>query len=129
MGGEHRQLTAQDEARHVSYGLIYMKDELPRMPDPDRDRVEDFAFGAIDAISGRRPGTGFLSQMQIFEGTGADATAGLAEMTEKFQDAEFVASQPDPIRDHILPQLQRIGLITDRTAGKYRELGFELAGE
>ena len=119
-------LTANDEARHVSYGLIYMKDELPRMPDPDRDRVEDFAFAAVDAISGRRPGTGLLSQMRIFEDAGIDASEIVPKVIEKFQDADFIASQPDPVRDHVLPQLTRIGLITDRTASKYKELGFEL---
>jgi hypothetical protein len=118
-------LTADDEARHVSYGLIYMKDELPRMAEPERNRVEDFAFAAVDAISGRRPGTGFTSQMQIFEDAGVDMAAALSEATEKFQDPDFIASQPDPVRDHVLPQLQRIGLITDRTASKYRELGLE----
>jgi len=119
-------LTAQDEARHVSYGLIYMKDELPRMPEPDRDRVEDFAFAAVDAISGRRPGTGFVSQMAILNEAGVDPAAILPEIQTKFTDPEFIASQPDPIRDHVLPQLGRIGLITDRTAPKYRALGFEL---
>ncbi|MBW2243764.1 MAG: ferritin-like domain-containing protein [Deltaproteobacteria bacterium] len=120
------ELTAQDEARHVSYGLIYMKDELPRMPEPDRDRVEDFAFAAVDAISGRRPGTGFVSQMAILEQAGVDPAAVLPEIQTKFTDPEFIASQPDPIRDHVLPQLGRIGLITDRTASRYRELGFEV---
>ncbi len=118
-------LTAADEARHVSYGLIYMKDELPRMAEDDRNRVEDFAFAAVDAISGRRPGTGFVSQMSIFEDAKIDTTEALPEVMEKFQDPEFIASQPDPIRDHVLPQLHRIGLITDRTAEKYRGLGFE----
>ena len=119
-------LTAQDEARHVSYGLIYMKDEIPKMPDPDRERVEDFAFAAVDAISGRRPGTGFLSQLSIFGDVGLNVEDVMPEVIEKFQDPEFIASQPDPIRDYVLPQLTRIDLITDRTAGKYRELGLEV---
>ncbi|MBW2360602.1 MAG: ferritin-like domain-containing protein, partial [Deltaproteobacteria bacterium] len=34
-------LTSQDEARHVSYGLIYMKDAIPKMNEVDRDRLED----------------------------------------------------------------------------------------
>ncbi len=121
------ELTAQDEARHVSYGLIYMKDELPRLPDSDRHRIEDFAFAAVDALSGRRPGTGLLSQMAILDGTGVDKQVAIAEIVEKFADPVFVASQPDPIRDHVLPQLQRIGLISERTAPRYRELGFEIA--
>ncbi|MCP5065633.1 MAG: ferritin-like domain-containing protein [bacterium] len=119
-------LTADDEARHVSYGLIYMKDELPKMKDEDRNRVEDFAFAAVDAISGRRLGTGFTSQVSIIEDAGIDAASVLPGIMEKFGDPEFIASQPDAIRDHVLPQLQRIDLITDRTAHKYRELGFTL---
>ncbi|MBW2233219.1 MAG: ferritin-like domain-containing protein [Deltaproteobacteria bacterium] len=119
-------LTADDEARHVSYGLIYMKDELPRMKDEDRNRVEDFAFAAVDAISGRRAGTGFTSQLSIIEDAGLDAAIILPEVIQKFQDPEFIASQPDPIRDYVLPQLQRIDLITDRTAQQYRDLGFEV---
>ena len=119
-------LTADDEARHVSYGLIYMKDELPRMKDEDRNRVEDFAFAAVDAISGRRAGTGFTSQLAILEDSGIDAASVLPEVVAKFQDPEFLASQPDPIRDHVLPQLMRIDLITDRTADQYRGLGFEI---
>ncbi len=119
-------LTADDEARHVSYGLIYMKDELPRMKDEDRNRVEDFAFAAVDAISGRRPGTGFTSQLDILQDAGIDAATVLPQVVEKFSDPEFIASQPDPIRDHVLPQLARIDLITDRTAQKYRDLGFSV---
>jgi hypothetical protein len=119
-------LTADDEARHVSYGLIYMKDELPRMTDADRNRVEDFAFAAVDAISGRRPGTGFTSQLEILGDAGVDAATVLPEVIERFQDPEFIASQPDPIRDHVLPQLNRIDLITDRTAQNYRDLGFTI---
>ena len=48
----------------------------------------------------------------------------MPEVIEKFQDPEFIASQPDPIRNHVLPQLNRINLITDRTAQQYRDLGF-----
>lgn len=119
-------LTADDEARHISYGLIYMKDELPRMKDEDRNRVEDFAFAAVDAISGRRPGTGFTSQLDILQDAGIDVATVLPQVVEKFSDPEFIASQPDPIRDHVLPQLARIDLITDRTAQKYRDLGFSV---
>ncbi|MEB2345811.1 MAG: ferritin-like domain-containing protein [Deltaproteobacteria bacterium] len=119
-------LTSQDEARHVSYGLIYMKDELPRMPDRDRERVEDFAFAAVDALCGRRPGTGLLSQGAILAEVGADLGAAVTEIQAKIADAEFMASQPDPFRDYVMPQLTRLGIITDRTAPRYRELGFEV---
>ncbi len=120
------ELTAQDEARHVSYGLIYMSDELPRMPDPDRDRVEDFAYSAVEALSGRKPGTGMNSQADLFTEVGLKLADVAAEMMEKIRDPEFLAKQPDAFRDYVMPQLTRLGIITERTAPKYRELGFEV---
>jgi hypothetical protein len=120
------ELTAQDEARHVSYGLIYMKDELPRMPDPERERVEDFALAAIEALSGRRPGTGMTSQIDLFQEVGLDLGEVAAEMQQKMADPEFRDKQPDAFRDYVMPQLVRLGIISDRTAPRYRELGFEV---
>jgi hypothetical protein len=119
-------LTANDEARHVSYGLIYMKDELPRLADPDRDRIEDFAFAAVDALCGRRAGSGMATQLALLSEVAIDVSEALPEVLEKMQDAEFIARQPDPFRDHVVPQLQRIGIITERTASKYRDLKFEV---
>jgi hypothetical protein len=120
------ELTAQDEARHVSYGLIYMQDELPRMADADRDQIEDFAWTAVDLIGGsqaRAAGGGPL--LQILDEIGVDTAAAVKEMQEKF-DPQTLASQPSPVRDYVVPNLQRIGLITERTAANYRELGVEV---
>ena len=121
-------LTAQDEARHVSYGLIYMKDELPRMPDPDRERVEDFALAAVEALVGPRGGRGrgMPPQMALFADVGINVEEAVREIREKLSDPEFRARRPNVFRDYVIPQLQRIDLITDRTAPKYRELGFEV---
>ncbi len=41
-------------------------------------------------------------------------------------DPEFRAAMPNPFRDYVMPQLTRLGIITERTAPKYRELGFEV---
>jgi len=116
------ELTAQDEARHVSYGIIYMKDELPRMPEKDRDELEDFAFGAVSAMVGRQ-GVGGISTLGVLEEVGVDREVALAELREKFSDPAFRARQPSPFRDYVMPQLERLGIVTERTAPKYRELG------
>jgi hypothetical protein len=120
------ELTARDEARHVSYGLIYMKDELPRMPDPERERVEDFAYTAVELLSGRKPGTGFGSQLELMRQVGIDPAVAVAEIMEKIRDPKFLAAQPDAFRDYVMPQLTRLGIITERTAPKYRALGFQV---
>ena len=118
------ELTAQDEARHVSYGLIYMKEELPRMSEPDRDRVEDFALAGLQMLFGGRQAAG--GQMALYADLGIDVNAAGEEMRARFSDPKFRARQPNLFRDYVLPSLQRIDLITERTAPKYRELGFEL---
>jgi hypothetical protein len=121
------ELTAQDEARHVSYGLIYMKDELERMSEPDRDRIEDFAWTAVNLIGGREAvGTRAGPLFQMLGELGVDTGAALQEMQEKFGDPKLLAARPNPIRDYVIPNLQRINLITERTAPNYRELGIQL---
>ena len=47
-------------------------------------------------------------------------------MQTQLADPEFRARQPDAFRDYVMPQLARVGIISDRTAPKYKELGFEL---
>jgi hypothetical protein len=121
------ELTAQDEARHVSYGLIYMKHELPIMAPADRDRVEDFAIGAIEGLV-RPPGAkgGLGSQLDLYSDLGIDPVAAAEEMREKLADPAFREKRPNTFRDYVIPQIQRIDLITDRTADRYRKLGFEV---
>ncbi|MBW2233532.1 MAG: ferritin-like domain-containing protein [Deltaproteobacteria bacterium] len=118
------ELTAQDEARHVSYGLIYMKEELPRMDPAERDMVEDFALAGISLLASpdaqRQSG---VPMFEIFQEVGIDLEKAAAEMQERFSDPEARKSMPNPFRDYVYPQLMRINLITDRTAAAYEEMG------
>jgi hypothetical protein len=118
------QLTAQDEARHVSYGLIYMKDELPRMPDEDRERVEDFALATVRMMTGNQGMRGLGPQAALLQEAGIDLEQAAAELREKLSDPAFLARRPNTLRDYVMPQLQRLGIVTERTAPGYRELGF-----
>jgi len=118
------ELTAQDEARHVSYGLIYMKEELPRMSEDQRNQVEDFALGGVRLLADPAQQSAASSPLfQMFDEAGIDKEAAIQEMTAKFADPEFRASQPNAFRDYVYPQLDRIGLVTDRTKSAYVEMG------
>jgi hypothetical protein len=120
------ELTAQDEARHVSYGLIYMKDELPRMDQPERDRVEDFALTAVQLLADpARQADAAGPLMGILGEVGVDVNAARQELLEKFSDPEFRRAQPNPFREFVIPQLHRVGLITERTAPRYQEMELE----
>jgi len=123
------ELTADDEARHVSYGLIYMKEELPRMAQDDRERVEDFALGAVRVLATGRAGAGdgaMSSRAALYREMGIDFDAAMEEIREKDADPEFHASSPNMLTGYVVPQMQRVGLVTDRLAPQYRELGFEV---
>ncbi len=118
------ELTARDEARHVSFGLIYIKEELPKMSQPDRDELEDFALAAVRILAdpaNQAENSGPL--FEIFREVGIDMEVAMAELQEKFADPEFVAGQPNPFKDYVMPQLDRLGLITERTASGYRDMG------
>ena len=121
------ELTAQDEARHVSYGLIYMKDEIPKMNERDRDRLEDFAWTAMTLLATtpqlREGGQRANPMEEIFDGLGIDPKKAEDELASRYRDPEFVKAQPNPFRDYAYPQLERIGIITERTASKYQEAG------
>ena len=121
------ELTSQDEARHVSYGLIYMKDEIPKMNERDRDRLEDFAWTAMTLLAStpqNEDGMKWVDPVeQIYADLGIDPKKANDEIIARMSDPEAVRAQPNPFRDYAYPQLQRIGLITDRTISKYREVG------
>jgi hypothetical protein len=57
---------------------------------------------------------------------GIDPAEAAAEMRAKFADPEFQARRPNALRDYVIPQLQRLGLVNERTAPGYRELGFQV---
>ena len=113
--------------RHVSYGLIYMKEELGKMPEDERNKVEDFAIAGLKFIAPNRAG-GAGPMFEIFADLGIDMEAAVGEMQEKFRDPERRARmrQPNTFQDFLAPNLQRIGLITERTVDQYREFGLEL---
>ncbi|MBW2288990.1 MAG: ferritin-like domain-containing protein [Deltaproteobacteria bacterium] len=118
------ELTAQDEARHVSFGLIYMKEELPKMSEPERDELEDFALAALRIMCDpERQMETAEPLFDIFREVGIDMNVAMEEMQTKYADPEFVASQPNPFKMYAVPQLDRLGLITDRTAPAYRAMG------
>ncbi len=81
------ELTAQDEARHVSYGLIYMQEELPKMSEPDRDEVEDFALAAVRILADPTNQAETAEPLfKIFAEVGIDLEVAMQELQEKFTD-------------------------------------------
>jgi hypothetical protein len=60
---------------------------------------------------------------KIYTDLGIDPKKANDEILSRMSDPEALKAQPNPFRDYAYPQLERIGLITERTRSKYREVG------
>jgi hypothetical protein len=112
----------QDEGRHVNFGYFALRRAIPELGEAERQYLEDFALRACDAMYGRDERTGFMSIKQVYGELGlGDPDALYAEVlatsTTMKMFNRFLFSEV------LIPRLQRLGLISDRVAPRYREIG------
>jgi hypothetical protein len=111
----------QDEGRHVNFGYFALRRSIPNMDPARREYLEDFTFKACDLMYARDERTGFRSIKQVWNEMGWDGdkiwrdTVANSQTTKTFNSFLF--------RENLMPRLQRLGLISDRIAPRYREIG------
>ncbi|MGH7320857.1 MAG: ferritin-like domain-containing protein [Candidatus Rokuibacteriota bacterium] len=111
----------QDEGRHVNFGYFALKRAIPVMEPACRERLEDFALKACDAMYGRDERTGFRSIRTVWTEMGWDAeeiwrdTIDNSPTIKTFNRLLFTGV--------LIPRLQRLGLISPRGEPRYREIG------
>jgi hypothetical protein len=111
----------QDEGRHVNFGYFALRRAIPEMESSKREYLEDFCFRACDALYSRDERTGFQSIKTVWQEMGWDAdkiwrdSVANSQTTKHFNSFLFA--------DNLMPRLVRLGLISDRIAPRYREIG------
>ena len=122
----------KDEARHVGFGMLALRDAVTKLKGKDKKDLEDFAFTACDMMVTKvvdgQPKDGFLSGVQVFDEVGISISdievemhrnpawqQAENEMEKQFNSFLFV--------DTIIPCLRQIDLINDRTESWYQQLG------
>jgi hypothetical protein len=111
----------QDEGRHVNFGYFALRRAIPDMEPAKREYLEDFCFRACDMLYSRDERTGFQSIKTVWREMGWDAekiwrdTVANSVTTKHFNSFLF--------GENLMPRLVRLGLISDRIAPKYREIG------
>ncbi len=112
----------QDEGRHVNFGYFALRRSIPTLPEAKRQYLEDFALRASDAMYARDERTGFLSVKTAYGEMGfRDPDAIYTEvMTESVTMKMFNRML---FTDVLIPRFQRLGLISERVAPRYREIG------
>jgi len=111
----------QDEGRHVNFGYFALRRSIPTMDPSKRQALEDFCFRACDAMYARDERTGFSSIKSVWNEMGWDGekiwreTVQTSPTTKAFNSFLF--------QDNLMPRLVRLGLISERIAPAYRNVG------
>jgi hypothetical protein len=103
----------QDEARHVAFGRLALKDYYPELSDTERDEREDFVVEACHLMRNR-----FMAQ-EVWERLGLDIDKCVeftenSDMTREFRKMLF---------SRIVPTVKDIGLWGPKVQQAYVDLG------
>jgi 1,2-phenylacetyl-CoA epoxidase catalytic subunit len=103
----------QDEARHVAFGRLALRDYYPQLSDQERDEREEFVVEACHLMRNR-----FMAQ-EVWERMGLDVDRCMeyveeSEMTQEFRKMLF---------SRIVPTVKDIGLWGPKVRKAYEDLG------
>lgn len=107
----------QDEARHAAFGVLTMRRVVKEASEAERNEMEDWAFGILETLNANQQ----LDMLrELGPKYGIDAIAFTQILTSLPNHAELNS----PIFMHtVIPNLQRLGLLTARTEAGWRKVG------
>src|SRR5690606_14467429 len=106
-------LVLRDEARHVTFGVNYLEDFIGTLTEQEREDRAQFAFEACVVMRER------LIATEVFAEFGWDAD----QAREQVLASQIMAQFRNLLFTRIIPNLKRIGLLTDKVRPKFEELG------
>ncbi|MCB1704769.1 MAG: ferritin-like domain-containing protein [Halioglobus sp.] len=106
-------LVTRDEARHVTFGVNYLEEFVKTLSDEEREERAQFAYEAC-AISRER-----LVATDVFRHFGWD----VEEARKKVLDGFVMSTFRNLLFQRVIPNLNRIGLLTETVRPKFEALG------
>jgi hypothetical protein len=107
----------QDEARHAAFGVLTMRRVVKEASPEEMAEMEDWAFGILEALNANQ-------QIDMLKVLGPKYGIDPENMTR------IMVSLPNhaelnslPFMHTVIPNLQRLGLITERTEQDWRKVG------
>ena len=104
----------RDEARHVTFGVNYLEDYLKTLSKSEIEDRAQFAFEACVVMRNRLISGEVISRFLDYTPEEAQEIAANTAQGQNFRVLLFTK---------IVPNLKRIGLLTDRVAPQYEKLG------
>jgi hypothetical protein len=112
----------QDEARHAAFGILSMRRLVRDAGPEEKAELEDFAFNVLETLNANQQ----LDMLRVFGPKyGLDPEAVVHSMHGMEQ---WPLINSEPFMHTVMPNLVRLGLVTERTEHRYRERGI-LVGE
>jgi len=113
----------QDEARHAAFGILSMRRAVREADATEKAEMEDWAFGILEALNANQ-------QMDMLHLLGPKYGIDPENITKLTLQMPNWAELNSLIYMHtVVPNLRNLGLITDRTRERYRELGMLFEGK
>ncbi|MEM1110909.1 MAG: ferritin-like domain-containing protein [Pseudomonadota bacterium] len=106
-------LVTRDEARHVTFGVNYLEEFIKTLSDEEREERAQFAYEAC-VVSRER-----LIATDVFRHFGWDVEEARRQVLDGFVMSTF----RNLLFQRVIPNLKRIGLLTDTIRPKFEELG------
>jgi hypothetical protein len=106
-----------DEARHAAFGILSMRRLVKESTPEVLAELEDFAFSILETLNANQQ----LDMLHLFGPKyGLDPDAVVQSMHSMDQ---WPLINSEAYMHTVMPNLMRLGLITERTESKYRERG------
>jgi hypothetical protein len=117
------ELVMRDEGRHVAFGVNYLEDWIKALPQEEIEDRAEFAYQACVVMRDR------LFGLDVMQEYGFD----LEVARKHIMDSVVISLFRELLFERIMPNLKRVGLLTERVRPKYEALGAlkyeDLAGD
>jgi len=107
----------QDEARHAAFGVLNMRRIVREASEREMHEMEDWAFGILETLNANQQLDMLRTLAPKYGFEPEPIVAGFTQMET------FVELNSRPYMHTVVPNLLRLGLITDRTQDHWMRLG------
>jgi P-aminobenzoate N-oxygenase AurF len=106
-----------DEARHAAFGILSMRQVVKQSTPEEMQEMEDFAFSILEALNANQ-------QLDMLRMIGPKYDLDPENVVHMVLSLpEWPAINSEVYMHTVVPNLKRLGLITERTEDEYRRVG------
>jgi len=106
-----------DESRHAAFGILSMRQVVRESSQEELEEMEDFAFSILEALNANQQ----LDMLRRFGPKYGLDPENVVQSTLSMP--EWPALNSEIFMHTVMPNLMRLGLITERTEPEYRRIG------